>query len=456
MKMLRETDVVSVWINYTVDRIFYWEMNRVKVIYPGRPANNGGCDLNDAVFSLNDRIITGNVEVHTRASHWYSHGHYDDARYNDVALHVVILDDINSTTITQNGKLIPLIDIGMLVDRVYSETGAKNSNIPVKSFGCAAIKAFSHTFLLQDNLSIIGKYRFYERASFFYEMFGREIPEQVMYKSIARCLGYEKNTLPFENLTDHLRIDLLKNYISQPESWLMAVILGTAGMLPSQTGKAAINTSIFSVDEIREIERYWRQNRFKQLLTSSDWHFFRIRPANHPVRRLIALGELVYRYAERGIVNSMIDTLLNEPCNKVVGRGKTLLKTNESKDGWLAGIKVTMLGDNKLGEIIVNAILPFLYAYGIYTGNKELGNKASKVYEKFPGLADNHLLVYMKRILLLENNDRLNSMEQQGLIHIFKNFCRYKDCKHCPLITLVVLNREQHPDRNSYYCSGGS
>ena len=40
----------------------------LQIIFPGRVSNTGGCDFKDAVFSLNGRMITGDIEVHVKSS----------------------------------------------------------------------------------------------------------------------------------------------------------------------------------------------------------------------------------------------------------------------------------------------------------------------------------------------------------------------------------------------------
>jgi hypothetical protein len=443
---LTENDVVSVWQKYTVGEIFYWGNDTIRIMYPGRMNNNGGCDLNDAVFLLNGKTVTGNVEVHIRGSDWYRHGHRDDPRYNDIAIHVVAIDDTDSITRTSHGRNIPLINIGDLVEYIYS--GGINTYKQERYFKCQAI---SHTFnnnSMVEYLYTIGMRRFKNRAGNFYRILEKRTPEQVIYPSISRCLGYEKNTAPFEKLADNLSSEKLKNleYKAKPE--LMAFIIGSAGLLPVQMKRNSAIFNMFTINQVSEMENYWLKGEFRQILCAEDWCFFRIRPANHPIRRLIALCEILYRNKDESLVEKMASLILNTCCQKVSNMERELLISWESIYTDSSGVKARLLGRNKVRQIIINTVLPFMFAYGLHTGDRELSYKSKGLYSNFPGLEGNHLISYMKAVLKMNTKLKLTAVEQQGLIHLFNNFCRNKDCSRCLNTMKVMSALEQHQDRN--------
>ena len=449
---LMEKDVVSIWQKYTAGKIFCCGNDVIEIIYPGRASNNGGCDFKDAVFLLNGKITTGDVEVHIRGGDWHRHGHSHDPRYNDIALHVVAIDDTGSITRTSLGKDIPLINIGYLIEHVYSKGIITHKR--ERRFKCPAISNSIDYSSINKYLRTIGIRRYKARAGNFYRTLETEIPEQIMYRSISRCLGYEKNTVPFEKLADNLRIDKLKNLDYQSKLQLMAFIIGSAGLLPAQISRDSAIYSKFSNDQIDEMESYWLQGGFQQVLYDKDWSFFRIRPANHPVRRLMALSEILYRHIEEGLVEKMASLILHTCCHEASNMEKELLISWESVYTDSSGFGTRLLGKNKIRQIIVNTILPFLFAYGLYTGDRELSFKSESIYENFPGLEKNHLLSYMKTVLKMNTERKLTAVEQQGLIQLFNQFCRNKDCHHCINAMKVMSDREQHQDRN--FCSNFS
>jgi hypothetical protein len=451
VKKLTEKDVADVWEKYTAGRIFYCGDDFIEIIYPGRASNDGGCDFKDAVFFLNGKMTTGDVEVHIRNGDWNRHGHSDDPRYNDIALHVVAIDDTGSITRTSLGRNIPLINTGDLIEHVYYEGNSAPEQ--ERYFKCPATSYLPNYNSKTEYLRTIGMRRFTTRAGDFYRRLETENPEQVVYRGISRCLGYEKNTAPFERLADNLRIDKLKSLEYKSKLQLIAFIIGSAGFLPVQIKRNSAIYNIFSPDQVNEMEEYWLQSEFHQILYDKDWCFFRIRPANHPVRRLTALGEILYRYREQGLVERMTSLIQNIHCHEVSNVEKELLMSWESNYMNSSCVNIRLLGKNKIRQIVVNTILPFMFAYGWCAGDRELSLKSKSIYNNFPGMEDNHLLSYMRTILMISSKQKLNVVEQQGLIYVFNEFCRNKDCYRCVNAMKVMSVRARHQGRNFHLCS---
>jgi hypothetical protein len=214
---------------------------------------------------------------------------------------------------------------------------------------------------------------------------------------------------------------------------VIVTVLGTAGLLPSQSSRAGILESIFNSKQLNSMECIWCRNSLPRMMDESDWCFFRIRPINHPVIRLLALSRIIYRYKKIDMVYSLTNLLMNITHKNILKIEKELVinmifpGVKSEYNPW------SVLGKYKVREIIVNAVLPFIYAYGIYRKDTKLSNKAMNLFIGFPGLQDNHILSYMRQRLMLNNGYRLLSAEQQGLIQIFKQYCRHKDCESCPL-----------------------
>jgi len=85
---------------------------RCRLMSLGRPGGSRGPDVLDAVFcsalSLpgQEEHRTGDVEFHVRSSDWFAHLHQEDARYNNVILHVVLVLDDPAVALRQDGTSI--------------------------------------------------------------------------------------------------------------------------------------------------------------------------------------------------------------------------------------------------------------------------------------------------------------------------------------------------------------
>jgi hypothetical protein len=94
-----------------------------------------------------------------------------------------------------------------------------------------------------------------------------------------------------------------------------------------------------------------------------------------------------------------------------------------------------LLGNSKAGEIAVNVILPFAFSWGEVANEPELTEKAMELYHSYPKLTENEITRHMAKQLGLKEPFDLAACHQQGLIHIFRNYCREGGCSECPLVS---------------------
>jgi len=253
---------------------------------------------------------------------------------------------------------------------------------------------------------------------------------------MTRALGYAKNTKPFEKLADRMPLAVIES--SEGLIQKQALLLGTAGLLPSQRwpGKLA------GEKDVRELEQIWR-SAGKELKTmkEDDWNFSHIYPNNSPVRRIVALSYLIERYREETLLAGILQLVEEAPLpggHRVLENGLTVAGDGYWRDYFDLDVasktKVgALLGNSKAGEIVVNVALPFTFSWGKVTGEARLAEKAMELYRNYPRLAENYITRHMTKQLCLEDLSDFTACHQQGLIHIFRNYCREGGCCECPL-----------------------
>ena len=434
-----EKQAALIWQQMVGKELPSWEDELVSVIYPGRTNGDNGPDFRDAVIVNKSHLTKGDVEVHVKSSDWYSHEHHADAEYNNVILHVVMWHDCNSATLLQSGKMVPML---CLAKALRHQAYLLPYQLP-----CSQILDHMDRQTLGKLLNAAGEKRFKQKARHFQAELKREEAGQALFRGMMRALGYAKNTKPFEDLADRMPLNSIES--REGLALKQALLVGTAGLLPSQRRPGGFAGE----KEVQELEQIWQSVGKKvETMKESDWNFSHIYPNNSPVRRIVAQSYILERYCEKKLLSGILQLVKEAPLAgghcvlennlTVAGEGywqdhfdfdvrsKTnpVLNTGRIKYG-------ALLGNSKAGEIAVNVILPFAFSWGKLFNEPELMKKAMELYNSYPKLAEDEITRHMTKQLCLKELPDFTACRQQGLIHVFRNYCREGRCSECPLIS---------------------
>ncbi len=434
-----EKQVTLIWQQVMGKELPSAEDELVSVIYPGRANGDNGPDFRDAVIANKSHLTKGDVEVHVLSSDWYSHKHHADAEYNNVILHVVMWHDCNSATLLQSGKPVPVLCLAKaLRHQAYL--------LPYRQLPCSQILDHMDRQTLVKLLNTAGEERFKQKARYFQTEILRpairalsagEEAGQVLFRGMMRALGYAKNTKPFEDLADRMPLNCIES--REGLALKQALLLGTAGLLPSQRWQGKFTRE----KEVQELEQIWQSAGKKvKTMKESDWTLSHIYPNNSPVRRIVAQSCLLERYCEGKLLAGILQLVKEAPLPKghhVLENGLTVAGDGYWQDHFDFDVRnktkiSALLGNSKAGEIAVNVILPFTFSWGELAKEAKLTENAMELYRNYPKLAENCITRHMTKQLCLEELSDLTACHQQGLIHVFRNYCREGRCSQCPLV----------------------
>lgn len=418
---VKENLLARIWRGQWLSKgeLFTNDGRKVKVLSPGRENHEEGPDFLDASLLLDNELVRGDIELHLRSRDWRVHGHHHDPRYNGVILQVVLFEEEQKPALLSSGKIIPTLVLQDYLDGSLEELSLRQIALPFTPCWKAAKKLDRGR--MKKILDQAGEERFYlKAASFEVELILEEAPE-VLYRGIMRALGYAKNKGPFQELARHLPLSVLES-LSQERGerklTLQAVLLGAAGLLPSQYGKGA---GLEEIEPVERMEGIWKSLELENVLNGEAWHFFRVRPQNFPTRRLLAAGYLLDRYLEKGLFRGML-SLIEHANPHFIEDGLTIHTGKEA-----------LLGRDHAREIIVNIVLPFFLAWAELNSQLKLRERALEIYTKYPGLKENQITRYMKELLWGKAKPARSAQQKQGLIHLYKTFCLSERCQICPL-----------------------
>lgn len=444
---LPEREIIQIWQHQLLDRT---ELDTdggevVQVIYPGRINDDRGADFRDAVIATSGRLIKGDIEIHVKSSDWRAHQHHRDPVYNRVILHVVMWHDTKAATNLQNGGKVPIVALHKYISPI--------SQLPDKDFLGSLLSVPCHKAgegltegAVAEFLDSAGEERFLAKAARFRADLAQVGASQSLYAGIMGALGYSKNKIPFLELARRLPLQVLeamtqgKISVGECLARQQALLLGTAGLLPSQCPNWRRENRIDD-EWIGKLKRLWAFSPRTEAMSRDDWHLFKVRPNNFPIRRLVAVSYLILRYRKRGIFEAVISMVKEVPVNNGHCRlEKGLLVTT---DGYWASyfdfglgsrIKTpTLLGRRRAADIVANVLLPFTYAWSRLTSQPELEQKTLALYRSYPKLVINTVERHMRNQLGLSSGLVNSAQRQQGLIHIYNTLCTQGKCNRCPL-----------------------
>ena len=406
---------------------------RFRVIYPGRVGTTAGPDLRDAVLQEEGvGLVRGDVEVHVNQKDWDAHGHARDPRYNGVMLHVVGRMDGPYTTL-HSGQRVPVLSLEHILD---GEASQDDGTDPWQLLAHHGYSKPDDPAELAQLLDECGDARFLGSSADFEALLNEEQADQVLYAALMEALGYSQNRGPFRELAylvSYRRLEAiaLALPLGDRHRAIRDELLAAAGLLGGRSG--GIGTG------------------------SGRWHTFRVRPQNHPRRRIAQFARVMDRFlptayaayglnlqyavepdtldgtgrsngtalgasrrdpedraetqggnlaeippwAHSGLVRGM-SFLLRSSCipNRVGRPWRPLELALTGTLGKSSGLRERAgVGPGRARDMVANCILPFFHALAQWQGDSQLVRISLEVYRSLPRLQENELTREMLSLL---------------------------------------------------------
>ena len=396
----------------------------VEVIDPGLHNHDAGPDFFNAKVRIDGTLWVGNVELHLRSSDWFRHHHDTDAAYNSVVLHVVTEADDDVTK--ADGKQLPqlVLSIPEEVKANYAQL-CRTEDYP----RCWRIIPAVSKLTIHSWMSALLFERLSERAGKCIERLDAVQGdwERATFITLARNFGFGLNGDAFETWAKHLPLSACGKHRDDPFQ-LEAFFLGTAGLLqpesiPSSAREAGVNDDYF-----RRLQTEYAYLAHKFELSTpipyKTWRYLRLRPQNFPHLRLVQLAQLFHRgtagfaaltqHTERAALHEAFETSVSEYWQThylfgMSSRPNTKRLSEASRD-----------------LLIINTVVPLLFAHGIKTGNEESQARAVSLLEQLKP-EKNFIIHQWKQCGLTVES----AADSQALIQLKRNYCDRKDCLRC-------------------------
>ena len=227
-------------------------------------------------------------------------------------------------------------------------------------------------------------------------------------------LFYRKNSNP-----------LLQSNLSQIE----ALVLGTAGFLEGQFDDEYLNF-------LKKEYEYLKHKFNLQSLDKSIWKFARTRPANFPTVRLLQFALFLYQNSQ--LLSKVIKAeKLNEIMQffKLKFNHKINLDALHNK-GQKTNEREFNLGESTIESIIINAVIPMLFAYGKIQNLPEIRDKSLDWLQQVPAEQNSITKMWASFGLVAAN-----AWQSQAYIEQKNNYCSKLQCLRCIIGKEILLDK---------------
>lgn len=428
---MTEAFLQYVWQHQLIctDKLFTTDNEEVSIIKVGTFNSNAGPDFLNAKIKIGKTIWFGDIEIHVKSSDWDLHRHYQQESYNSVILHVVASYD--KDVYSSRKQKIPTIILPILPHVTYNYT--KLSDIPC-GIRCEKQIHTVDTFRITMFLERLVAERFEDKSNKIIELYHKNNNdwETSFYQQLAKSFGFKINSDAFENLAQNLPLRLLEKH--RNDLFIIeSLLFGQANIWSSNPDE---------YETCLQKEYKFLQKKYSLTpISSTWWKFARMRPHNFPTMKIAQLAKLLH--STNSLVSMILDiNSLQEFRNLFTCEASDYWK-NHFVFGKQSSHHQAILGGKSIEIIIINTVVPFLYAYGKERNDMDIRQKAYNLLMEIPP-EQNFIVTMWKKCNIKPHN----AYDSQGLIQLFNNYCKSGNCIHCN-IGHIILKKSFHQTINN-------
>jgi len=404
---------------------------KITIMNPGYRNFQEGPDFLQARIKIKDITWNGQVEFHIKSSDWDLHGHQHDSNYNNVILHVVMEDD--KEIFTESGVSIPTLELAEYTDELqlkkYQLLNRNQSWIPCDPL----LKHYSDEVLWPVYLSRLAIERLSQKTASILNLLkaNKGDWEQTAIYFFLRYLIGKNNVAAVNEWVSKTPWSVVKKY-SSDRMKLEGLVLGQAGLLEMDEYMDKYPK------ELKTVYNYLSMLHNLSPVQSNYWKLFGLRPYSRPSLRLSQFCDLVTRYP--GIMGLLLSSLnIDQLKDELRSTAHYYWNDHLQLDGKKTRSFKKVTGELLLNNLILNVAAPLVFAYGQYTGNDELKERALDWWEQLPPEKNNIIRKWKDR-----NIQAGNTMETQGLIQLKTVYCSQSNCLNCSLGHKIMESREMN------------
>lgn len=397
---------------------------RVYIFDFGQYNPNSGPDFLSAKIRVGNQLWVGNIEMHTKSSHWYAHKHENDPAYANVILHVVWQHDVEVFGV--NEQKIPVLELQNQVDDALVEHCQALLTAPKKFINCEKDFPYVSSFISYDWKIALFLQRMKEKAQRIDTLFKSSHSdwEKLLFLLLLKNFGGVVNGEVFLQMGKAIDFSVIRKEKHHPLR-LEALFLGQLQMFPEEVVDA------YLID----IKKEYAYLKLKYALGAGvlGVRFFKLRPQGFPTLRLSQLGQLYEK--NDGLFSRFIQMKTFKEFKTFFTVTASAYWNNHYTFGKESAKSTKKISQELLGLIWINTLLPLQYYYAQYHGN-DITQQLKNRLEQLPPEKNRIITAFQKL-----KATTTSAFDTQVLLQQYNNYCSKNQCLTCAVGDKILNNR---------------
>ena len=398
---------------YTATPLITTEGRPVQVIDPGMQNTDAGPDFFNAKIKIDGTLWVGSVEIHDKSSDWLLHHHDTDKAYDCVILHIIGFNDFQP--VRTNGNPIPqmLLTVPENILRSIDWLLYREAALPcldhITGIAPLHIDCWMEA-LLSERLE-----RKTHDIFLLLDAYQTDWNE-VFYITLTRNFGFGVNNDAFERLAKSLPLRCIQKQRNS-HSQIEAMLFGQAGMLEEENDD----------HYYRLLQREYDFLRHKFGLSPMEDFVFknlRTRPVNFPYLKVAQLAALWVRYDT--LFSAILEARSTGEIKKYFRIPPSGYWETHYHFRYASPRKEKTIGENALNILLINTVVPMLFAYGLHNKRPEYCERATRLLESIPPEKNTIVTTFYNAGITVRH-----AGDSQALIQLKREYCEKKKCLYC-------------------------
>lgn len=247
---------------------------------------------------------------------------------------------------------------------------------------------------------------------------------QTFYQLYFRTLGDSNNQEAFVTLARRVPYKTVLRERTMPHA-VEAMLVGTSGLLQ------LYELDAYRLDLLRTYEHLAAKYSLEPM-NPSDWYLTKIRPANHPLLRIVQAAEFFVQ--DEFMMNRTMECRTRKDIQRLFGVDAPAYWNVHYLPDATDDPRPKRIGEFKCDILAINLVAVLQFAYGSYTDDESLHENALKLLETIPAEKNSLTEEWCKNHVPRPKN----AFESQALIQLTKSYCRQKRCDACPVARRIL------------------